>query len=1087
MRWSRVAIIVLAASSLTTAVVGLAPSAPAAAALTIDIIGPAGSQSFGQRVYVLTNGNIVVTDRDFNIGGAGSAGAVHLYDGTTRQLISTLRGSKFQDHVGDFVVDLHNGNFVVVSQDWDNGALADAGAVTFVNGTVGLNGVVSAANSLVGSHAQDRVGSVHRLTNGNFVVSALSWDNGAIPNAGFVRLVNGVTGAVGALSSANALVGLTADDLLGFGGADVVELTNGNVVVSSPYWSNGTLDVGAVTWMSGATGLTGAVSIFNSTYGTTANDHVGLRVKALTNGNYVIGSPDWNNAATNDVGAATWRSGAAASAVAVGTGNSMYGSTAEDALGVGVVALTNGNYVVSAPDADLAGPVDNGAAIWGNGTAGTVGTLSSLPRLRGSANGDGVGSAVPLTNGNYIVSSPGWDNGPVANAGAATWQSGTTPVTATVSTANSLVGSHVNDFVGGFPVALSDGNVAIASSNWKGIASNGGAVTWISGTGPTAAIVSTTNSIVGSSTDDFVGQQLNALGNGDYLVSMWAWDAPGAPDAGMAMHVRGGAPANTPINASTALIGAAQDDNVASSVNQSPNGLIVMTSASVDRGAVVDAGAATWIDDSTVLKGTVSPANSLMGTRTKDGSGFAMIFDDGYSAFINFSFDAGDVIDAGAVVLAGPGGLTGDYTADNSSFGTLVGGATTWTPAERRLPAGGVVVGKPAENRVSIVEPTDFVPVSPARLADTRAGAKTVDGANAGTGRVTQGSTLELVVAGRGGVAATARAVALNVTAVDGGADGFVTVFPCGSPRPTASNLNFASAGVVPNAVIVKVGDGGRVCLFVSQATDLVVDVNGWFPDLSRYHALNPARVLETRAGLTTADGQQQGGGPNAGGSVLELQVAGRVGVPGGTGASAVALNVTALGAALAGFVTVFPCGSGRPTASSLNVAPGAVVANLVVASLGVGGKVCIFTQTTMELVVDVNGWFPTGSSFTSLVPARLLETRSGLSTIDGEANGLGLRDKGGVTVLQVTGRGGVPAGAATVVLNVTAIDPQAGAFVTVYPCGIEPPLASNVNVVPGQTVPNAVIVRLGGGGLVCLFTSQQMHLVVDVVGHLPV
>ena len=76
-----------------------------------------------------------------------------------------------------------------------------------------------------------------------------------------------------------------------------------------------------------------------------------------------------------------------------------------------------------------------------------------------------------------------------------------------------------------------------------------------------------------------------------------------------------------------------------------------------------------------------------------------------------------------------------------------------------------------------------------------------------------------------------ASAVVLNVTGTGATADGFLTVWPCGQPQPTASNLNLRTGGTAPNLVIVKLGDGGKVCLFTQSGTDLVADINGWFPD----------------------------------------------------------------------------------------------------------------------------------------------------------------------------------------------------------------------------------------------------------------
>ena len=125
--------------------------------------------------------------------------------------------------------------------------------------------------------------------------------------------------------------------------------------------------------------------------------------------------------------------------------------------------------------------------------------------------------------------------------------------------------------------------------------------------------------------------------------------------------------------------------------------------------------------------------------------------------------------------------------------------------------------------------------MQPARLLETRAGLTTVDGLFAGGGAVAGGTSLDLTVVGRGGVPATGvGAVVLNVTATAPTGAGFVTVYPTGAPRPTASNLNFVPGQTTPNLVIAKVGAGGKVTLFNSNgATDLIADVVGWFPSAS--------------------------------------------------------------------------------------------------------------------------------------------------------------------------------------------------------------------------------------------------------------
>ena len=116
--------------------------------------------------------------------------------------------------------------------------------------------------------------------------------------------------------------------------------------------------------------------------------------------------------------------------------------------------------------------------------------------------------------------------------------------------------------------------------------------------------------------------------------------------------------------------------------------------------------------------------------------------------------------------------------------------------------------------------------------------------------------------------------------------------------------------------------------------------------------------------------------------------------------------------------------------------------------------------------------------------PARLLDTRPGTKTVDGQFAGTGLRPGTSVLELDVAGRGGVPGDAAAVALNVTVTQPTAAGFVTVYPCGVDIPAASNLNFVAGDTIPNAVIAKLGTNGRVCLYTNVATHLIVDVTGY---
>ena len=375
-----------------------------------------------------------------------------------------------------------------------------------------------------------------------------------------------------------------------------------------------------------------------------------------------------------------------------------------------------------------------------------------------------------------------------------------------------------------------------------------------------------------------------------------------------------------------------------------------------------------------------------------------------------------------------------------------------------------------------------YTPLTPARILDTRNGTGGI------AGRIGSGSTVDVQVTGRGGIPTSGvSAVVMNVTVTQPTATGFLTLYPTGSARPLASNLNFTAGKTVPNLVVVKVGVGGKVSMFNSAgATDVIFDVAGWYSAADsgvgartdgRYAALVPARVLDTRNGT--------GGGVRVGpGASMNLQVGGRGGVP-ATGVAAAVLNVAATGTTGVSFVTVHPAGEARPLAANLNFTPGDTVSNRVMVKLGSGGQVTIYNNAgSTDLVVDVGGWY-SGSTmsaatgtYTAVTPARILDTRDDTGGVTGP-----LRSGASVAV-QVTGRGGVPAsGVSAVILNATVDAPGGPGYLTLSPSGAARPLASDLNYAGGETRPNLVVVRLGAGGKVDLFTPTRTHVVLDVAG----
>ncbi|MCU1399751.1 MAG: hypothetical protein JWN62_2860 [Acidimicrobiales bacterium] len=370
----------------------------------------------------------------------------------------------------------------------------------------------------------------------------------------------------------------------------------------------------------------------------------------------------------------------------------------------------------------------------------------------------------------------------------------------------------------------------------------------------------------------------------------------------------------------------------------------------------------------------------------------------------------------------------------------------------------------------------------PARYLDTRPGFKTLDGVDAGIKQVGAGSTTEIAIAGRGPVPGDAKAVTLNVTVLGTAADGFVTVYPCGT-QPTTSNLNVRAGQIISNAVITKLSAAGTVCIYSQRAADLVVDVFNVLPDSSVKALANPARLLDTRANSPTIDSVGAGAGPLGVGDVVVVPVAGRGGIS-ATAKSAV-LNVTAVGASAGGFLTVWPCDGTRPATSNVNFPKSSPVPNAVVTALSATGTVCIYASNPTDVIVDVFGELDPSTFSPMAQPARLMETRDGYGTIDGSANAMGKRGLSQDTTLMIAGRGGLPNTVGAVVLNVTVDAPELSGYVTVYPCGTARPPVSNVNFAPNQTLPNLVVTKLSSAGTICIFTSSPTHVIVDVFGSL--
>ena len=371
---------------------------------------------------------------------------------------------------------------------------------------------------------------------------------------------------------------------------------------------------------------------------------------------------------------------------------------------------------------------------------------------------------------------------------------------------------------------------------------------------------------------------------------------------------------------------------------------------------------------------------------------------------------------------------------------------------------------------------SDYVPVSPTRVLDTR------NGTGAPQARVAAGGTLAVdVTSGVIGAPAadTITAVVLNALVVNPAGGGYLTAYPDGMSRPKSSNLDFSAGQTVPNLVTVKVRNG-KIDLYNGSGgtTDLVADVQGYYVDAagSGYVPMAPTRLLDTRKGI---------GAPAravAPGGTVALKVEGVSGIP-ASGVSAVAVNVTVTAPTGGGYITVYPDGTTMPKASNLDFSAGQTVPNMVVVKVGGDGEIDLRNTSsgTVQLIADVAGYYSTtgGHALVPTDPRRLLDTRTGTGQesasplpVAPESNAVWFVD-------------GEVLGESALVLNVTVTNPKSGGYITAYPSTAPRPTASNLDFSAGQTVPNMVMVS-AGNGTVDLFNASAgtTDLIADLFGY---
>jgi len=363
-----------------------------------------------------------------------------------------------------------------------------------------------------------------------------------------------------------------------------------------------------------------------------------------------------------------------------------------------------------------------------------------------------------------------------------------------------------------------------------------------------------------------------------------------------------------------------------------------------------------------------------------------------------------------------------------------------------------------------------FMPLPPCRILDTRPSATLF----AGETRTVSPQTGCDIPSG-------VHAYSLNVTVVPKGPLGYLTLYPNGQTQPEVSNLNSLDGRIKANAAIVKAGLGGTISIYATDATDIVLDVNGYFaapnPGGLYFYPLPPCRVLDTRNAT----------GP-LGGPALVPQQARTLPVLSGCGvpstAQAYSLNATVVPSEPFGFLTIWPTGRPQPTVSTLNAVTGTVVANAAIVPVGTAGSINVYGTNKAHLILDINGYFaPAGGigalKYFPVDPCRLSDSR----LVNGQYTGLPL-DAGQTTDHAAPNKCGIGATLTAIALNATVVPPAAFGFLTLFPTGQGMPVVSTLNAIDGSITSNTAILQVGTTGAFRSFVTEKTHLILDVMGY---
>jgi uncharacterized repeat protein (TIGR03803 family) len=394
---------------------------------------------------------------------------------------------------------------------------------------------------------------------------------------------------------------------------------------------------------------------------------------------------------------------------------------------------------------------------------------------------------------------------------------------------------------------------------------------------------------------------------------------------------------------------------------------------------------------------------------------------------------------------------------------TVPAGATTGT-IQVTTPGGTLT----SNANFLVIAPLQFIPATPCRVADTRNPSGPFGGPEPAAGATREFNIPQSAC----GIPTSAVAYSLNVTVVPNASLNYLTLWPSGQPQPFVSTLN-SDGRVKANAAIVPAGVNGGVSVFVSDATQVILDIDGYFIPAGTanglaFYPVTPCRVADTRNPAGPL------GGPfiAAGGTRAFPVQSSSCNLP--ATAQAYSLNVTAVPHTTLNYLTIWPTGETQPNVSTLNSSTGAVTANAAIVPAGTSGDVSVFVYDDADVILDVNGYFAPvatgGLSLYTATPCRVIDTRPTAFT--------------GTTVVSVQGSACAPSSTAEAyVLNATVVPDGALNYLTLWPDGVTQPYVSTLNADDGAITSNMAIVPTSNGA-VDAYADGSTNLILDFSGY---